>query len=88
MLSLDTDSRKRLLSESIVELDGLTVVDAGLDFNLPFPPLLRPERQTDIFIAFDFSWYGSEEMDPFKVGCTFLSLTSTRELELSFSLSF
>jgi len=33
----------------------LTLVDAGIDFNLPFPPLLRPERDVDIIIACDYS---------------------------------
>jgi hypothetical protein len=29
----------------------LELSDAGIDFNLPFPPLLRPEREIDIIIA-------------------------------------
>lgn len=33
----------------------LTLVDAGVDFNLPFPPLLRDERNIDIIIACDYS---------------------------------
>lgn len=33
----------------------LTFMDAGVDGNLPFPPLLRKERNVDIIIAFDFS---------------------------------
>ena len=33
----------------------IELVDAGLDFNLPFPPLLRPERKVDIIIALDAS---------------------------------
>lgn len=33
----------------------LTLVDAGLDFNIPFPPALRKERAIDIIIAFDNS---------------------------------
>ncbi|XP_062521662.1 cytosolic phospholipase A2-like isoform X2 [Corticium candelabrum] len=51
---------------NIVHEDYLTMVDAGLDFNLPFPPLLRPERHTDIFLAFDYSWYGSVKENPLK----------------------
>lgn len=29
--------------------------DAGIDFNLPFPPLLRDERRVNVIIAFDAS---------------------------------
>jgi hypothetical protein len=37
------------------DLKKLTLVDAGLAFNLPLPPLLRPERQLDIIFIFDAS---------------------------------
>ena len=47
--------------------DKLTVVDAGTQFNLPFPPLLRPERHTDIFLVFDYSWRESQDANPFTV---------------------
>lgn len=33
----------------------LTLIDAGIDFNLPLPPLLRPERAVDIIIVYDAS---------------------------------
>lgn len=33
----------------------LTLVDAGLSFNLPFPPLMRSERNIDIIIVYDGS---------------------------------
>lgn len=33
----------------------LCLVDAGLDFNLPFPPLLRQARDIDIIIVYDAS---------------------------------
>ncbi len=36
-------------------VEKLTLVDAGLDFNLPFPPLLRAERPVDIIIVMDAS---------------------------------
>lgn len=42
------DSAKELSKERV-----LTMMDAGIDFNLPFPPLLRPERKVDIIIALD-----------------------------------
>lgn len=35
------------------ELKYLQMVDGGYAFNLPFAPLLRPERSLDIIIAFD-----------------------------------
>ncbi len=34
---------------------GLVLIDAGIDFNLPFPPLLRHDRAVDIIIVFDSS---------------------------------
>lgn len=40
----------RLFSEPNLELK-----DAGIDFNLPFPPLLRPERGVNIILAYDAS---------------------------------
>lgn len=37
------------------KMKTLTLLDAGLHFNLPFPPLLRPERKVDIIIVCDAS---------------------------------
>jgi hypothetical protein len=56
-----------LISESLVEDDCMVMIDAGLDFNIPVPPLLCPERATDIFLVFDFSWHKSQTMNPFRV---------------------
>ena len=47
----------------------MTVVDAGLDMVLPYPPLLRKQRAVDLFLSFDFT---SRDCDsditvPFKV---------------------
>lgn len=33
----------------------LTLVDAGVDFNLPFPPVLRRERGVDVIVTLDAS---------------------------------
>ena len=33
----------------------LHIVDGGLAMNLPFPPILRPQRAVDIIISFDFT---------------------------------
>jgi hypothetical protein len=57
---------RRLISESLVEDDCMVMIDAGLDFNIPVPPLLCPERATDIFLVFDFSWHKSQTMNPFR----------------------
>lgn len=58
---------KRVLSEPIYnwnygvpgaplsDLPKFDLIDAGLDFNIPLPPLLRPERAIDIIIVFDAS---------------------------------
>jgi hypothetical protein len=39
----------------IKENKYITLIDAGLNYNLPIPPLLRTERQIDLIIVFDFS---------------------------------
>ncbi len=45
-----------LHSESpIKDEKNMTLVDAGIDFNLPFPPLLRKTRSVDVIIVYDAS---------------------------------
>ncbi|MGE0010244.1 MAG: hypothetical protein AB7F19_06960 [Candidatus Babeliales bacterium] len=34
---------------------NICLVDAGIDFNIPFPPLLRAERKVDVIIVYDAS---------------------------------
>ncbi|RMZ80054.1 hypothetical protein DV738_g3092, partial [Chaetothyriales sp. CBS 135597] len=41
--------------ESISKADHLQLMDAGMSNNLPIYPLLRPERDVDVLIAFDAS---------------------------------
>ena len=36
-------------------------------FNSPYPLLLRPQRDVDIFLSFDFSARDKDEESPFKV---------------------
>lgn len=36
-------------------LDTLYLIDAGIDFNVPTPPLLKPERNVDIILIMDSS---------------------------------
>ena len=43
------------------------LVDSGLAFNSPYPLLLRPERDVDIFLSFDFSARDKDDEMPFKV---------------------
>lgn len=33
----------------------LHLIDAGIDFNVPIPPLVRPERKVDVIIVYDAS---------------------------------
>lgn len=40
---------------SVRNLERLTLMDSGYDFNLPFPPLLKKERKIDIIIVMDAS---------------------------------
>lgn len=44
-----------LKSSPVQDEKKLTLVDAGLAFNLPLPPLLRPERALDVIFVFDSS---------------------------------
>lgn len=45
----------------------LYVVDGGLTFNSPFPLVLRPQREVDLILSFDFSARPSDTALPFKV---------------------
>lgn len=42
-------------NHALADTKRLTLVDAGIDFNLPFPPLLRKNRNVDIIIVYDAS---------------------------------
>ncbi|XP_067669562.1 cytosolic phospholipase A2-like isoform X1 [Haliotis asinina] len=42
------------------------MVDAGLTFNSPYPLVLRPQRNIDIILSFDFSARPSDSTPPFK----------------------
>ncbi|XP_059141098.1 cytosolic phospholipase A2-like [Physella acuta] len=44
----------------------LYVVDSGLTFNSPYPVILRPQREVDIILSFDFSARPSDDTPPFK----------------------
>ncbi|XP_059164143.1 uncharacterized protein LOC131947080 [Physella acuta] len=57
--------------DGIFEMHPTTVkhiymVDAGLTFNSPYPLVLRPQRQVDIILSFDFSARPSDNHHPFK----------------------
>jgi len=43
------------------------LVDSGLVFNSPYPLVLRPERDVDIFLSFDFSARDKDDEMPFQV---------------------
>lgn len=43
----------------------MTVVDAGLFFNLPFPSVLRQQRAVQLILCFDFSARDSDNAPPF-----------------------
>lgn len=44
----------------------MELIDAGLMFNSPYPPLLRKQRSVDLILSFDFSARESDEERPFK----------------------
>ena len=50
-----------------VKSKEIHVVDSGLTYNLPYPPILRPQRGVDLIISFDFSARPSDSSPPFKV---------------------
>ena len=43
------------------------LVDSGLSFNLPFPVALRPQREIELYITFDFSSRKTDSTPPFRV---------------------
>ena len=45
----------KLVGHPQADQKHLTLVDAGLAFNLPLPPLLRPERGVDVLVIVDAS---------------------------------
>ncbi|XP_065340646.1 cytosolic phospholipase A2-like [Cloeon dipterum] len=44
----------------------MLIVDAGLNINIPFPALLRPQRGVDMYLSFDFTNRDSDSTPPFK----------------------
>ena len=46
---------------------SIELIDAGLQFNSPYPPVLRPERDVDLILSFDFSARDKDSVPPFKV---------------------
>lgn len=44
----------------------MELIDAGLMFNSPYPPLLRKQRSVDLILSFDFSARETDEERPFK----------------------
>lgn len=58
---------KGLTEPAPTQSKTIYLVDGGLTFNLPFPLLLRPEREVDLYLAFDFSSREADNSAPFKV---------------------
>ncbi|VDH95995.1 Hypothetical predicted protein, partial [Mytilus galloprovincialis] len=48
------------------DLAKLCLIDAGLAFNSPYPLLLRPGRDVDLILSFDFTDRKKDSNDPFK----------------------
>ena len=51
----DEDVTADAADELALNSRHIYLVDSGLLFNSPYPPLLRPQRNVDIFLSFDFS---------------------------------
>ena len=58
-----TDATDHLTTKS----KSIYLADSGLVFNSPFPLVIRPQRQCDILLSFDFSARDREEEMPFQV---------------------
>ncbi|XP_060587565.1 cytosolic phospholipase A2-like, partial [Ruditapes philippinarum] len=56
---------KELHEINPTDAEKMYLVDAGLAFNSPFPLILRPEREVDLILSFDFSERESDKADPF-----------------------
>ena len=63
----DDDDVAEAADELALTSNHIYLVDSGLVFNSPFPPLLRPERKVDVFISFDFSVRKRDVEFPFEV---------------------
>ena len=48
-------ARTAHIPRSLLRAPSLTMMDAGLSFNLPFPPLLSPARGVELILALDAS---------------------------------
>lgn len=45
----------------------MCVVDSGIAFNSPFPPILRTDRGVELILSFDFSQKDGDDDPPFVV---------------------
>lgn len=63
----DEDVTADAADELALNSRHIYLVDSGLVFNSPFPPLLRPQRKLDVFISFDFSIRKRDVEFPFEV---------------------
>ena len=63
----DEDVTADAADELALNSRHIYLVDSGLVFNSPFPPLLRPQRKVDVFISFDFSMRKRDVEFPFEV---------------------
>lgn len=61
------DEEVQTADESALTSRRIYLVDSGLVFNSPYPPLLRPERDVDVFLSFDFSVRKRDVEFPFQV---------------------
>jgi predicted acylesterase/phospholipase RssA len=59
---------KEIFEMQPTHLKRMYVVDGGLTFNSPYPLLLRPQRQVDLLLSFDFSARPGDSSPPFEVG--------------------
>jgi len=61
------DEEVQTADESALTSRRIYLVDSGLVFNSPYPPLLRPERDVHVFLSFDFSVRKRDVEFPFEV---------------------
>ena len=63
----EVEEDEQTADELALTSSRIYLVDSGLVFNSPYPPLLRPERDVDVFLSFDFSVRKRDVEFPFKV---------------------
>ena len=64
---LEKKKKRKLAEKQTVKARSIMMVDAGLEFNSPYPAVLGHHRSADVLLSFDFSARDHDDSFPFKV---------------------